>query len=324
MDGQELLLEPGSGRWVGGRGFGCWAPAPLAQVRVVAAARAHWRRDLGGRRTPASARPSARRPGRRRRGMPGHGRGDRRRARVRAPRRGARGSCAEAGSSTVQLVRTVAENMYAAVPHGDFRVLESYMRANASVTPTGRRSTTPSPSATQGRDSRRWSTSSTRAAAGLAGEPESAWTARARAVPTYPSGDLVRRSGVLLRQLAELDGHPERPCDRDCGRCYRGSADHRSDCHQNALHLLRADAQIGRRLKVHEVGRGRRARGGQRGDASEHERPLGRVPSPRACPRSSAPVCREQGCLRSWISPSGADPRRRTAVVSFSGELALP
>ncbi|MBV9415220.1 MAG: hypothetical protein JO363_09610 [Solirubrobacterales bacterium] len=34
-----------------------------------------------------------------------------------------------AGQSTVQVVRTVAENMYEAIPHGEFRVLESYVRA---------------------------------------------------------------------------------------------------------------------------------------------------------------------------------------------------
>ena len=37
------------------------------------------------------------------------------------------------GSHTVQVVRTVAENMYEAVPHGDFRVLESYVRAIRSA-----------------------------------------------------------------------------------------------------------------------------------------------------------------------------------------------
>jgi phosphatidylserine/phosphatidylglycerophosphate/cardiolipin synthase-like enzyme len=36
---------------------------------------------------------------------------------------------APAGEHTVQVVRTVAENMYEAVPHGDFRILESYVRA---------------------------------------------------------------------------------------------------------------------------------------------------------------------------------------------------
>lgn len=36
---------------------------------------------------------------------------------------------AEAGSSTVQVVRTVAEDMYDEVPGGDFRILESYVRA---------------------------------------------------------------------------------------------------------------------------------------------------------------------------------------------------
>jgi phosphatidylserine/phosphatidylglycerophosphate/cardiolipin synthase-like enzyme len=34
-----------------------------------------------------------------------------------------------AGSSTVQVVRTVAEDMYDSVPRGDFRILESYVRA---------------------------------------------------------------------------------------------------------------------------------------------------------------------------------------------------
>ncbi|HUB04949.1 MAG TPA: phospholipase D family protein [Solirubrobacteraceae bacterium] len=36
---------------------------------------------------------------------------------------------AAAGASTVQVVRTVAEDMYEAVPTGDFRILESYVRA---------------------------------------------------------------------------------------------------------------------------------------------------------------------------------------------------
>ncbi len=36
---------------------------------------------------------------------------------------------AEAGASTVQVVRTVAEDMYDEVPRGDFRILESYVRA---------------------------------------------------------------------------------------------------------------------------------------------------------------------------------------------------
>ncbi len=34
-----------------------------------------------------------------------------------------------AGQSTVQVVRTVAEDMYEALPHGEFRVFESYLRA---------------------------------------------------------------------------------------------------------------------------------------------------------------------------------------------------
>ncbi len=34
-----------------------------------------------------------------------------------------------AGESTVQVVRTVAEDMYEALPHGEFRVFESYLRA---------------------------------------------------------------------------------------------------------------------------------------------------------------------------------------------------
>lgn len=37
------------------------------------------------------------------------------------------------GTSTVQVVRTVAEDMYDAVPHGDFRILESYLRALRSA-----------------------------------------------------------------------------------------------------------------------------------------------------------------------------------------------
>jgi phosphatidylserine/phosphatidylglycerophosphate/cardiolipin synthase-like enzyme len=36
---------------------------------------------------------------------------------------------AAAGDTTVQVVRTVAEDMYDELPHGDFRILESYMRA---------------------------------------------------------------------------------------------------------------------------------------------------------------------------------------------------
>jgi phosphatidylserine/phosphatidylglycerophosphate/cardiolipin synthase-like enzyme len=38
-----------------------------------------------------------------------------------------------AGDSTVQVVRTVAEDMYAGVPHGDFRIFESYARALRSA-----------------------------------------------------------------------------------------------------------------------------------------------------------------------------------------------
>ncbi|HEY4097360.1 MAG TPA: hypothetical protein VGM33_17695, partial [Baekduia sp.] len=37
------------------------------------------------------------------------------------------------GTSTVQVVRTVAEDMYDAVPRGDFRILESYVRALRSA-----------------------------------------------------------------------------------------------------------------------------------------------------------------------------------------------
>ncbi|HUA06266.1 MAG TPA: phospholipase D family protein [Solirubrobacteraceae bacterium] len=40
---------------------------------------------------------------------------------------------AAAGGSTVQVVRTIAENMYDDVPTGDFRILESYMRAIQSA-----------------------------------------------------------------------------------------------------------------------------------------------------------------------------------------------
>jgi phosphatidylserine/phosphatidylglycerophosphate/cardiolipin synthase-like enzyme len=36
---------------------------------------------------------------------------------------------AAAGGSTVQVVRTIEEDMYERVPHGDFRILESYLRA---------------------------------------------------------------------------------------------------------------------------------------------------------------------------------------------------
>ncbi|MDQ6605941.1 MAG: phosphatidylserine/phosphatidylglycerophosphate/cardiolipin synthase family protein [Actinomycetota bacterium] len=39
----------------------------------------------------------------------------------------------EAGSSTVQVVRTVAEDMYESVPRGEFRILESYIRALRSA-----------------------------------------------------------------------------------------------------------------------------------------------------------------------------------------------
>ncbi len=38
-----------------------------------------------------------------------------------------------AGAHTVQIVRTVAEGMYEGVPHGDFRILESYVRALRSA-----------------------------------------------------------------------------------------------------------------------------------------------------------------------------------------------
>ncbi len=38
-----------------------------------------------------------------------------------------------AGSTTLQVVRTVAENMYDALPHGDFRIFESYVRALRSA-----------------------------------------------------------------------------------------------------------------------------------------------------------------------------------------------
>ena len=43
------------------------------------------------------------------------------------------GPPAPAGDSTVQVVRTVAENMYDDFPKGDFRILESYMRALRSA-----------------------------------------------------------------------------------------------------------------------------------------------------------------------------------------------
>jgi phosphatidylserine/phosphatidylglycerophosphate/cardiolipin synthase-like enzyme len=39
----------------------------------------------------------------------------------------------EAGTSTVQVVRTVAEDMYDEIPGGDFRILESYVRALRSA-----------------------------------------------------------------------------------------------------------------------------------------------------------------------------------------------
>ncbi|MEA2218314.1 MAG: hypothetical protein QOJ35_940, partial [Solirubrobacteraceae bacterium] len=38
-----------------------------------------------------------------------------------------------AGTSTVQVVRTVAEDMYDSIPRGDFRILESYLRALRSA-----------------------------------------------------------------------------------------------------------------------------------------------------------------------------------------------
>jgi phosphatidylserine/phosphatidylglycerophosphate/cardiolipin synthase-like enzyme len=38
------------------------------------------------------------------------------------------------GETTVQVVRTVAEGMYDTVPHGDFRIFESYRRALSSAT----------------------------------------------------------------------------------------------------------------------------------------------------------------------------------------------
>lgn len=38
-----------------------------------------------------------------------------------------------AGSTTLQVVRTVAEGMYDAIPHGDFRIFESYVRALRSA-----------------------------------------------------------------------------------------------------------------------------------------------------------------------------------------------
>lgn len=40
---------------------------------------------------------------------------------------------APAGDTTVQVVRTVAENMYDSLPHGDFRIFESYARALRSA-----------------------------------------------------------------------------------------------------------------------------------------------------------------------------------------------
>ena len=39
------------------------------------------------------------------------------------------GPIAPAGERTVQVVRTISDGMYDAVPHGDFRILESYIRA---------------------------------------------------------------------------------------------------------------------------------------------------------------------------------------------------
>ena len=40
---------------------------------------------------------------------------------------------AQAGAHTVQIVRTIPENVYQAVPRGDFRILESYVRALRSA-----------------------------------------------------------------------------------------------------------------------------------------------------------------------------------------------
>jgi phosphatidylserine/phosphatidylglycerophosphate/cardiolipin synthase-like enzyme len=40
---------------------------------------------------------------------------------------------APAGDTTVQVVRTVAEGMYDSIPHGDFRIFESYVRALRSA-----------------------------------------------------------------------------------------------------------------------------------------------------------------------------------------------
>jgi phosphatidylserine/phosphatidylglycerophosphate/cardiolipin synthase-like enzyme len=54
-------------------------------------------------------------------------------AEVTGERVAASGEADGAGSSTVQVVRTVAEDMYDAVPRGDFRILESYVRALRSA-----------------------------------------------------------------------------------------------------------------------------------------------------------------------------------------------
>ena len=93
--------------------------------------------DFAGDRFDARS-PSPPAPGlARRRHAPARARGDRRarslrHALARGDRRDARAarrSRPPPASTTVQVVRTVAEGMYDAVPHGEFRILESYVRA---------------------------------------------------------------------------------------------------------------------------------------------------------------------------------------------------
>ena len=79
---------------------------------------------------------------------------------ARAHRRAARaaGRCpTPPASSTVQVVRTVAEDMYDAVPNGEFRILESYVRALRSAPSAS--STSRTSSCGRRRSSRCWPTS---------------------------------------------------------------------------------------------------------------------------------------------------------------------
>ena len=78
------------------------------------------------RRRHAPARPGR---GRRARALPAALAGADRRERSNAPP----GARVRPATHTVQVVRTVAEGMYDRVPHGDFRILESYVRALRSA-----------------------------------------------------------------------------------------------------------------------------------------------------------------------------------------------